>query len=530
MKNVLLIGLDGATFTVLDRLMSSGDMPYLAKLQTQSARAPLASVVPPLTPPAWTSLMTGQRPGSHGIFDFFQMESRETRHIRFATANDILCETIWERASSNGFRTTVLNFPLMFPPPKINGNVIPGWVPWRQLRLACWPKDLFDRLTGIPGFDPKELAMDMREEERATEGCEESELEAWVDAHIRRERCWHQVLTHLMQTDPSPLTAVIFDGTDRLQHLCWRFIDTDGDNLKTPLEHRIRSRTLEYFHELDGILQQLIENAGPDTTVLIASDHGFGPTQAVFHLNAWLASHGYLVWRNQQESQDEKSGLLGVGKVARHTFEIDWDKTCAFATTPTSNALYIVSSEHGSAGIPPENYIDFRERLKQELLQVKIPETGQQLVTRIWSKEEAFDGPAIQNAPDLTLSLFDGGLISILPSDQIISQRPAVAGTHRSDGVFFAKGPGIKTGAQLPEMSIMDVAPLILHRLGLGIPENMEGRVPEGIFEERELARNPIRTDPAETTRTTTKHTRRTMGAEEEEILLERLRQLGYVE
>ena len=71
----LLIGLDGATFDVLDPMMQSGAMPFLKSFFDQGVRANLRTIVPALTPPAWTSLVTGRKPGQHGVFDFFRMES-----------------------------------------------------------------------------------------------------------------------------------------------------------------------------------------------------------------------------------------------------------------------------------------------------------------------------------------------------------------------------------------------------------------------------------------------------------------------
>jgi predicted AlkP superfamily phosphohydrolase/phosphomutase len=98
----LLIGLDGATFDVLDPLMEQGVMPFLKTFLAEGVRAGLRTIVPPLTPPAWTSLMTGRTPGQHGVFDFFRMDSPESRHIRFFNSNDVQCETIWTLASAAG--------------------------------------------------------------------------------------------------------------------------------------------------------------------------------------------------------------------------------------------------------------------------------------------------------------------------------------------------------------------------------------------------------------------------------------------
>ena len=239
----LIIGLDGATFTVLDELLEKGMMPNLASFFARGVRAPLRTIVPALTPPAWTSLMTGRTPGYHGVFDFFRMESPEDRHIRFFTSLDVKSETIFGLASAAGLRVTAMNYPSMFPPPRLNGYVVPGWVPWRQLRLACWPEgsDGFPEVR-CPGFNQRELAMDFKLEEKTIEGCDDPDQFApWIGLHTRRERNWFEIFRHLTKEDPSDLTAVLFDGVDKLQHLCWRFLrPQDGRPLETEWEQKIR--------------------------------------------------------------------------------------------------------------------------------------------------------------------------------------------------------------------------------------------------------------------------------------------------
>ena len=155
MGPTVLIGLDGATFDVLDPYMESGVMPHLAELSARGTRAVLRSIMPPLTPPAWTSMVTGKHPGQHGIFDFFQKEEPGSVYFSFATSQEVRSATIWTLASEQDRRIISLNFPLMFPPPPVEGAVVPGgMMPWRQLRLGCHPPGLFDRLKELPGVQP----------------------------------------------------------------------------------------------------------------------------------------------------------------------------------------------------------------------------------------------------------------------------------------------------------------------------------------------------------------------------------------
>jgi predicted AlkP superfamily phosphohydrolase/phosphomutase len=532
----LLIGLDGATFDVLDPMMQSGAMPFLKSFYEQGVRANLRTIVPALTPPAWTSLVTGRTPGQHGVFDFFRMESQESRHIRFFTSHDVQCDTIWSLASAQGLRVTSLNYPAMFPPPRICGNVVPGWVPWKQLRLACWPQDLFERLKAIPGFNPRELAMDIKLEEKATEGSSNyEEYLPWIQMHIRREQNWFEIFRHLTAEDPSELTAVLFDGVDKLQHLCWRFIrPEDATPLTEEWEVQIRDLCIEYFRSLDQILERMCETVGPETTVLIASDHGFGPTYKVFHVNAWLEQHGYLGWSDAAKSQSPNGALLGVGQVARHTWMLDWTKTRAYAATPTANGIFIPVNRDGqSAGVTPEEYPAFRERLIADLRAFRDPETNEPVVTGLWTKEECFQGPHGNVAPDITLAFGDGGLVGILPSAHTMSSRPITGGAHRPVGIFGAKGPGILSGALAKEMSILDVAPTVLHSLGLPVLEEMQGRVPSDLYSAAALKSHPVTrvggsnlTDhkPADDAMAPA------MSREDEQVVMERLRELGYIE
>lgn len=532
--NTLLIGLDGATFSVLDPLMQQGVMPFLQSFLADGVRANLRTIVPPLTPPAWTSLMTGQRPGEHGVFDFFQMDP-ESRHVRFFTSHDVHSETIFSLASQNGFRTTALNFPSMFPAPKLSGYVVPGWVPWRQLRLACWPEGLLDSLKNLPGFNQRELAMDIKLEERTTEGCgDPAEYGPWIELHTRREHNWFDIFQHLTLEDPSPLTAVLFDGVDKLQHLCWRFLrPEDARPLEHDWEHQIRNLCLQYFRQLDGILEQMCALVGPDTTVILASDHGFGPTQTAFHVNSWLQRKGYLAWSDAASTWDTQGALLGVSQVARHTWMLDWSRTVAFAATPTSAGLYIVVNKDGnSPGIPASEYEEFRSRLAAELLEELDPRTGAPIVERVWTRDEIFSGPYGETSPDLTLTIADGGVISILPSNELISVRPDVAGQHRPLGIFAAKGPRLLQGARVEELSILDIAPMIVHTLGLPVPEQMSGRVPKEIYEAGALLERPIRRAARAVPIAIPDQNALApkMSQEDEDVVLERLRELGYIE
>ena len=439
-------------------------------------------------------------------------------------------------AGRHGSKATFLNFPLMFPPPVLDGYVVPGgWMPWRQLRLGCYPSDLYDKLKALPGFNARELAMDPALEAKALEGCLQEEYEDWVELHIRREQHWFEILRYLMEHDPCELTAVLFDGADKIQHLCWRFLDPASmDESPSPWEQRIRDLCLKYFRQLDSLLAEIVALSDPEARFVIASDHGFGPTHEVFHINAWLEKNGYLAWADSSPSQGQQPGELGIGKIGRDAYQLDWEKTKAYVATPSSNGVHIVRSEgQNGAGVPADEYEGFRDELAASLKSFEDPQNGGRVVSGISTREDAFPGPYQDLAPDLTLALRDGGLVSILPSDVPLKPRDEIKGSHRPEGVFMAKGPGIRQGVTLEALSIVDVTPLLLHCLDLPIPEDLDGRLPTEVFEDSMLEERTVRVGAAvEVTRPVDSEDEEeySLSPEDEATMVERLRALGYIE
>ena len=218
--------------------------------------------------------------------------------------------------------------------------------------------------------------------------------------------------------------------------------------------------------------------------------------------------------------------------MTRHVHALDWSRTVAFAATPSSQGIQIVDKIPGSSAPMPQ---EAREKIAAELaaalMEVRRPD-GKPLVEEVWTREQAFAGPFAELGPDLSLVLADGGTLSILPSETIVARREQARGHHRWEGIMVAAGPGIISGAVVDELSIVDIAPLVLHRLGLPVPEDITGRLPTEIFTAQELAARPLRTVPAgpQPEPVTAPDGDLELEPEEQEALVERLRALGYVE
>jgi predicted AlkP superfamily phosphohydrolase/phosphomutase len=534
MDQTLLIGLDGATFTILDPLMQNGTMPFLRDFVAQGVRAGLLSTPNPLTPPAWISMITGRSPGNHGVFDFIWAEQRKADHY-FTLYNfrDIRCETIWSIVSRQQGRAGSLNFTMMSPPPQVSGYIVPGLVSWKHMRRNVYPRELYSELQAVPGFNVKELAWDFDLEKKAERGIPEEEYENWIRFHIRREKQWFEILRYLMKQHPCDLTAILFDGIDKILHMGWRFLDDESSSLGlSTAERSIRDLCLEFFRELDGFLQEIVALAGPESRIFVASDHGFGPSRFVFRANAWLQEQGCLAWRNL-DGLDEKDRESARRLVDRHFVLLDWERTTAYARTVTSNGIYIrVAQRPGEPGVPVHQYKAFRKELMEKLLDVREPESGERVIQKILTREEAFPGDHNDQAPDLTLVMADYGFLSILNKTPAIVRRPHVDGTHYPEGVFVAAGKGIRKGSRVPQLSILDVAPALLYSLGIEIPIDFEGRLPEEIFEPSHFQKHPFRigapSHPPNSNKF--KEERQATSEDEEKQIFEQMRALGYLE
>lgn len=530
MDRTVLIGLDGATWSVLDPLMASEEMPRLARLVASGSRAVLRSTAHPLTPPAWTSLVTGRTPGHHGIFDFIRaVHGDRGLYFTLNAHYDIRCETIWSIVSRHGGSVVSLNFPVHTPPPEINGYIVPGFVPWRHLRRAVHPRPFYDDMRSLPGFDARVLCMDMNKELKAIQYLPPGEHEAWITQHIDRERQWFGVAKALLDRGPADLFAVLFDGVDKLQHLCWGALDPAlVPTAPTREEAQIREWCLTYFRELDRFIGEIVDAEGPTARIFIASDHGFGPTTDVFYANVWLEREGYLSWTG--EMPRDEAGLVAGERIKSHVVGIDWERTTAYALTPSSNGIFIRRAERpGAPGVPLGDYEAFRRELAAKLLALRHPRTDAPVVRDVLVREEAFPGPAASGAADLTLVLHDYGFLSVLNADRIVWERPVPAGTHHPDGVFLAAGPGVAAG-DVGELSIIDVAPALLHSLGMPVPADLEGRVPLACFEPTFLGNRPVVAGPSTRAPGAEAAPDGEMSREEQAIVMGRLQGLGYLE
>jgi predicted AlkP superfamily phosphohydrolase/phosphomutase len=183
-----------------------------------------------------------------------------------------------------------------------------------------------------------------------------------------------------------------FSTVDCLQHMFWRFRDPEHPMYEEELAEQYRGTIEHYYTRLDSILGYAVGRVGPETTVIALSDHGFTTFRRNFHLNTWLYWNGYMSLRDDfREESDE-------------FFEnVDWSGTKAYALG--INGLYINQiGREGEGVVAPgaekEHVID---EIRQKLLAITDPETGEHVIAEVYKTSEHYSGEAVGEAPDMII-------------------------------------------------------------------------------------------------------------------------------
>ncbi|MFC2029897.1 alkaline phosphatase family protein [Chloroflexota bacterium] len=521
-SRVLMIGLDGATFDLIDPWVSDGgshgasrsSLPHLARLMGSGAWGRLRSTVPPATFPAWTSLMTGVNPGRHGVFDFTRRVPG-TYRIEFINATHRLQSTIWQLLSQCDQRVAVIGMPATYPPEAVNGVCISGFdspVATGIDRSFVHPPELYDEIREAVG--PYEIT-DFQETQIGPAWHENAQRKM-LHALSRRTA----IASYLLDRESWDCFFVHYGESDTVAHHFWAFHDSDSPRYKEQEAEHWGRAIQTIYQALDKAIGQLLRDAGPGATVLIVSDHGSGGAgQHVIHLNRWLATHGWLSFAPRSAVERAATGVKRVGlalpsQLQEFAFRgplrravsglessarlggIDWQGTQAFSeevNTFPAIWLNVKGRDPGGTVEPGDCYEALREEILAGLMSWQNPATGQMIAHRAWRREELYEGDAVEYAPDIvvepaldqgfsyTFLSSDGragpALRTLTESERLGAKGGSMNGSHRPDGILLLSGAGVRAAVRLAGCHITDVAPTLLQLLGTPLPEGLDGRV-----------------------------------------------------
>ena len=540
-NRVFMLGLDGGTWDVLGPLMDEGLMPNLAQLVRDGASGDLESTIPPVTAPAWASIQTGVNPGKHGVFEFTEYDP-DTQRMSLVNSHSIRSKTLWELVSEAGKRVVAINIPLTYPPRPVNGVMISGLMsPGVENRLSpqmTYPPGAYDELmAAVPDY---EILVDQTE-------CYLKGVERFVNALIGVSTIRAQAARHFMDRTEWDLFAVHFQNLDPLQHALWFGIQRDHPRHDPEAwRHAVR-----YYQALDEIIGGLRDSLDDDVTLILLSDHGFGPLNRTFNLGAWLQAEGMLSLGTEGLKRarvaERLIGLLtqmdvlnlrrllitdrrnrAIKERVRENISPNWVQTSAYAPEGPSVYGRIYLNGHGKDE-------GFRQALIEKLHGLLDPETDSRVVKQVHRREAVYHGPWLERAPHLIVEPKAGYIVaSRLDTEFQPMFLPMQAGnqdvgTHRRKGILVLAGHSISGGSSIGEAAITDLAPTVLFLLGLPIPVQMDGQVLESTLAQDRGGYMPPSFTDAAVLREGEKWQEGYSAAEKAEVT-ERLRGLGYLD
>lgn len=522
-KKMLAIGLDGATFNVINPLIEENYMPNVKGLINEGASGVLQSTMPPVTGPAWLAMATGLTPGKTGIYDFIKRNGEGGYKFTWVNSSDYKGRAIWDYLSNSGKRVGVVDFPHLYPPYKVNGFLVSGGLGSPKESNFTYPEELereldHVRILNLINSKYKDLNIFI------------DDLNDVFKKRVNRAR-------YLLEKKEWDLFWVVFPETDWIQHMMRRFIDVNPSSCDKIEFKKYNEKFKQFWGEVDKVIGEFRDIVGKETNVMIVSDHGFGPCyNQCFKLNTWLKHEGYL-------KPKKNAGIifwaLKIGKIFNRIFPglIHWRKKLLLLQMMT-NSIDLEKSiafDPGHIGTFGGVYINdymikdsaTKEMIKKEISK-KLYRYGKEkgLDFEIYTPEKLY-GNKPKNSLDLIIRVnkggcmvekweFEGKVIDKLPA-----RKSFLSGTHRMDGVFIGKGPDFLP-CKVENARIWDIAPTILQCFNEPIPSSMEGVVLKETLKHKETfiyEKEEIKVS---------KESRKTLSKDEEARIKKQLSDLGY--
>jgi predicted AlkP superfamily phosphohydrolase/phosphomutase len=531
---VLIVGLDGATFDVILPMIEQGRLPVLARLLESGAWGELLSTLPPLSPIAWSSFLTGKNPGRHGVFGFEEVESG-SYNFRPVAATRLGHRTLWRIASEHGRRVMALDIPFSYPPEPVNGLLVAGYgAPTGEGRAFTYPHTLRDEMARRFGRFPVAVPS-----LRAAPPCD-ALFRQWDQILDNRSR----VADYLIRTNDWDVFMIVLGVTDHIQHGTWTYYEPLHPDSRSADAPRFREALFQYYEKTDTFIGRLLDGAGGSLHIVVLSDHGFGTTWRGQLTRRLLVEGGWLRYRGWSgagarmmdlahrayDAAPWLKRLLHRRPADRFRLKravaraVDWRRTVAF---PAAMGWQVFINARGAfpfgAVEPGMAYDALCREIKERLENSIAPRTDQRLIRRVWHRDEVFHGEAIARAPDLLVEYanlhgakLDGG-----------AGDWDLVGSHAMNGIFIASGPEIGR-THLEGARIFDVTPTVLHLMNLPIPGDLDGRVLCGAFRPEALSARPIQQEAPAAVVAGSKD--EALLPEEAESVREQLRNLGYLD
>jgi len=290
------------------------------------------------------------------------------------------------------------------------------------------------------------------------------------------------MVVELMKDDDWQLFSAVFQGTDHVQHMFWRFIDKEHPMYDMELDEQFGDSVLEVYKKADDLVGRIMDEIlDEDDELIVMSDHGFNTWTKSVNINRWLIDNGYLVEKPQAGGH-----LARVTELFDKNLEffqwVNWSDSRAYALG--LGQIYINLEGRESEGIVTENEKDaLIDEIIEGLLEMTDPDTGLKILVNAYRADEIYHGDNMEYSPDIVVGFAPGYRVSwqtclgVAAEDLIEINMKKWSGDHCSldrsaaRGVLFSTVP-----LTIDDPELIDVTPSILTLFGIEYPERCDGR------------------------------------------------------
>ncbi|ELZ98897.1 hypothetical protein C440_01035 [Haloferax mucosum ATCC BAA-1512] len=515
---VYVVGLDGADWSLLRRWMDDGGLPAFERLCSGGVDADLESTLPPITFPAWKCYSTGKTPGKLGVYEWFSFD-HDTCDISTNDSSDFRSREYWDVLVDAGVKPGVVNMPTTHPPRTTDGVLTIAGSPASERGEFTSPASLkADLLDAIPSY---------------------------------------RVKPNLVLSEASPdelITEAQTLADQRFEAAEWLATDRDCDFVHTTVfitdtvQHRLWDRPdhiRRLYERIDARLGELLDRDDTEA-VFLMSDHGFVEIDETFLVNQWLAERDDLIVEAEssrnllasvgltEERLKRVVDTLGLvslaqavvpesvqrwfpsesGRISIQDAAIDWDETKAISLG--RGPVYVNDRAFDSDADKDAYVADLTAAFES----LETPD-GTPVAEAVHDPADIYTG-SMPLSPDLLVEYTTGVDAPESLGGDVFGEQLVWLATHRHHGVFAAWGDDIAADDVAIDPTLYDLAPTILHYLGVPMPEDADGSVLSSLFT-GDVADRPVETGPA--TATDVGDNR----ADQRDVE-ETLKSLGYVE
>lgn len=460
MQKVAVIGLDCAPPRLVFDLWRN-ELPNINTLMQRGMWGELRSCHPPITVPAWSSMLSSKDPGQLGFYGFRNRRAYTYDDYAFANSTLIKHDLVWDILSRAGKDVLLLGVPQTYPPRPVNGHMVTCFLTPSSDSAYTHPPDLkaeIERVADGYVFDVDDFRTPDKRQ--------------LLQRIYEKTRKHFRVAKHLLTTKPWDFFMMVEMGTDRIHHGFWKHFDPEHPKYEpgNDFEHAIR----EYYQYIDREIGEVLALIDPEALVVVVSDHGAKKMDGGICFNEWLIQKGYLKLHHYPNQVTPISPKL-----------IDWKATRAWGDGGYYGRLFLnVKGREPQGIIQPTEYEAVRDELIAAIAAIEDPE-GRNIGSRAYRPEELYR-ETNGVPPDLIVyfgdlnwrSVGSVGLNSIYSFENDTGPDDA---NHDWHGIFIMRdGQRDDGGIHLEGLQLMDVAPTILRHFRLPVPPDMLGRVIDG--------------------------------------------------